>query len=181
MMTIGIVGWSGVGKTTLIEGMLRILTADGLDVATIKHAHRRFDMDRPGKDSHRHRDAGARQVLVTSPDRWALLTELRGETPPDLSAALARLDPCDLVLVEGYRGSDIDKIEVWRPDHGGAPLWATDARIVAVATDVAADRLPAPLGGRALLALNDVMAAAAFVRERMARCAPALAGERSAS
>lgn len=164
MRAIGIVGWSGVGKTTLIEGVIADLTGAGLRLATIKHAHRRFDMDREGKDSFRHRAAGARQILVTSPDRWALLTEHAGEPAPDLTAALALLDPADVVLVEGYKGAEIDKIEVWRSGHGGAPLWPGDPRVLAVASDVAADRLPAPLAGRTRLALDDPAAAAAYIR-----------------
>jgi len=167
MITLGIVGWSGAGKTTMLEAAIRLLVAEGLRVATIKHAHKRFDMDRPGKDSHRHREAGARQVLVTSPNRWALLTEHANEAPPSLEDALARLDPADVVLVEGYKGAEIDKIEVWRSAHGGAPLWPEDRRIVAVATDSAADALPAPLQGRPVLPLGDPAAIAAFIGGRL--------------
>ena len=101
MKAIGVSGWSGSGKTTLIEGVIAVLAADGLRVATIKHAHKRFDMDREGKDSHRHRAAGARQVLVTSPDRWALLTEHGPDGQTDLAAALNLLDPADVTLVDG--------------------------------------------------------------------------------
>ncbi len=169
MRAFGIVGWSGSGKTTYLEGVIKALVADGLSVATIKHAHKRFDMDRPGKDSYRHRAAGARQVLVTSPDRWALLTE----TPDDgdglsLGRALARLDPCDVVLVEGYRGAEAEKIEVWRAARGGAPLYAADPRIIAVASDVAEAALPAPLAGRPLLPLNRPADAASLIRDRIA-------------
>ena len=164
MRAIGIVGWSGAGKTTLVEAVISDLVASGLRVATVKHAHKRFDMDREGKDSFRHRAAGARQVLVTSPDRWALLTEHAGDPPPSLEAALDLLDPTDLVLVEGYKGADIDKIEVWRSGRGGDPLWVEDGRVVAVASDVAEVALPAPLAGRPLLALDDPKAVAAYIR-----------------
>ena len=164
MRAIGIVGWSGAGKTTLVEAVIADLVASGLRVATVKHAHKRFDMDREGKDSFRHRAAGARQVLVTSPDRWALLTEHAGEPPPSLESALDLLDPTDLVLVEGYKGADIDKIEVWRSGRGGDPLWAEDGRVVAVASDVAEVALPAPLAGRPLLPLDDPKAVAAYIR-----------------
>jgi len=164
MHVIGIVGWSGAGKTTLIEGVIQHLTASGLTVATIKHAHRRFDMDRPGKDSHRHREAGAEQTLVISPDRWALLTELKVREPPGLAEALAMLEPTDIVLVEGYRGADIDKIEVWRQAHGGEALFITDSHVVAVASDVGEGALPSELTTQTLLSLNKPAAAADFIR-----------------
>ena len=164
MHVIGVVGWSGAGKTTLIEGIIQNLTSSGLAVATIKHAHRRFDMDRPGKDSYRHRDAGASQTLVISPERWALLTELKDKEPPSLKEALTLLAPADIVLVEGYRGSDIDKIEVWRAAHGGDALFENDSHVVAVASDVGAEALPSALTGQTLLSLNDPAAAAAFIR-----------------
>ena len=164
MRVIGIVGWSGAGKTTLIEAVIADLVGSGLRVATIKHAHKRFDMDREGKDSFRHRAAGARQVLVTSPDRWALLTEHAGAPPPGLDAALGLLEPADVVLVEGYKGADIEKIEVWREGRGGDPLWPEDSRVVAVASDVAEVELPAPLAGRPLLSLDDPPAVAAYIR-----------------
>ena len=160
---IGVVGWSGAGKTTLIEGVIARLAADGLSVATIKHAHKRFDMDREGKDSWRHRAAGARQTLVTSPDRWALLTEHAGEAPPSLDEALALLAPADIVLVEGYRGGDLPKIEVWRPGHGGPPIWPDDDRVIAVASTVDPQAPPAPLNGRPLLPLDAPAAVVAYL------------------
>ncbi len=160
---IGIVGWSGSGKTTLLEGVVRHLAATGQRVSTIKHAHRRFDMDRPGKDSYRHRVAGAGQVLVLSPDRSALLTEHRGQPEPSLADALAMLAPTDIVLIEGYRGAAIDKIEVWRAAHGGDPLYGSDARVVAVASDAAPGALPAPLGATTLLPLNAPEVVARFI------------------
>lgn len=168
MTAIGVAGWSGSGKTTLIERVIAVLAADGLRVATIKHAHKRFDMDRQGKDSHRHRAAGARQVLVTSPDRWALLTEHGPDAQPDLAAALSLLDPADVTLVEGYRGSAINKIEVWRSGRGGDPLWPSDPKVIAVASDVPASELPAPLNGLPLLSLDDPAAAAAYIRRLIA-------------
>lgn len=164
MRAIGVVGWSGSGKTTLIEGVIARLVASGLDVATIKHAHKRFDMDREGKDSFRHRAAGARQVLVTSPDRWALLTEHAGAPPPTLDETLRLLGPADLVLVEGYKGADIDKIEVWREGRGGDPLWPGDPRVRAVATDVPPGDLPAPLDGRPRLDLDDPAGVATYIQ-----------------
>lgn len=164
MKAVGIAGWSGSGKTTFIESAIAALVRHGVRVATIKHAHKRFDMDREGKDSHRHRTAGAHQVLVTSPDRWALLTEHGPSAQPDLKTAIGLLDPADVVLVEGYRGSAIDKIEVWRTGRGGDPLWPTDPCVIAVASDAAAADLPAPLSGRPLLSLDDPEAAAAYIQ-----------------
>lgn len=164
MKAIGIAGWSGAGKTTFVEGAIAALVERGLSVATIKHAHKRFDMDREGKDSHRHRTAGARQVLVTSPDRWALLTEHGPSGQPNLDEALGLLNPADVVLVEGYRGGAIDKIEIWRTGRGGDPLWPNDPRVIAVASDAALDALPAPLGDRPLLPLDDPAAAATYIQ-----------------
>ena len=167
MKAIGVVGWSGSGKTTFIEGVVARLVASGVGVATIKHAHKRFDMDREGKDSWRHRAAGARQTLVTSPDRWALLKEHGPGGEPSLADALALLDPTDLVLVEGYRGAEIEKIEVWRSGRGGDPLWPEDGRVRAVASDLPVDALPAPIGACKLLALDDPAAAAAYIQARL--------------
>lgn len=167
MKAFGVAGWSGSGKTTLVEGLVTALTANGVTVSTIKHAHRRFDMDRPGKDSYRHRMAGAGQVLVISPERSALLTEHRGQPEPTLQDALAVLAPTDIVLIEGYRGAEIPKIEIWRSGHGGDPLWPDDPNIIAVASDVSAEALPAPLGQLPLLALDDHAAAALFIAEHL--------------
>lgn len=143
MTVVGIAGWSGSGKTTLVEKLLPRLTARGLKVSVIKHAHHRFDLDQPGKDSWRHREAGASEVLITSSGRWALLHELRNESEPDLARHLARLSPCDLVLVEGYRHADLPKIEVHRPVVGQPLLQPADPAVIAVASDVPADALPA--------------------------------------
>src|SRR6201995_2893938 len=109
---LGIVGWSGSGKTTLLVKLLPLLVARGLKVATLKHAHHAFDIDKPGKDSYLHRNAGATEVLVTSASRWALMHELRGSPEPELSELLARLAPVDLVLIEGFKRITPIKIEV---------------------------------------------------------------------
>ena len=167
MKVLGVAGWSGSGKTTLIAGVVAALTGNGVSVSTIKHAHRRFDMDREGKDSHRHRGAGAGQVLVISPERSALLTEHRGAPEPSLEDALKMLKPVDLVVIEGYRGAEVPKIEIWRSGRGGDPLWPNDPNIIAVASDLAAEALPAPLGGLPLLDLDDHAAAAVFVQREM--------------
>jgi molybdopterin-guanine dinucleotide biosynthesis protein B len=132
--------------------MTRLLVADGLTVSTVKHAHHGFDLDQPGKDSFRHREAGAREVLVASGARWALMHELDGPEPalPDL---LRRLSPVDIVIVEGFKSNPHPKIEVWRPSLDRAPLWPQRNDIVAVATDV---RIPDC--GKAVLQLNDTKA-----------------------
>jgi molybdopterin-guanine dinucleotide biosynthesis protein B len=163
MRIFGFAGWSGSGKTTLIEQIIPRIVARGLTVSLVKHAHHRFEVDHPGKDSFRHRHAGCREVLVTSRVRWALMHELRGG--PELSAreAVARLSPCDLALVEGFKGEPIPKLEVWRADLGKPLLHPADANILAVATD-SPDRLPAEsLARLPVLALDDYDAAATFV------------------
>ena len=149
MRVLGIAGWSGSGKTTLIEKLIPLLRARGLSVSTVKHAHHGFDMDRPGKDSHRHRMAGATEVLVAAGTRWALLREEPGPEP-DLPALLARLSPVDWVLVEGYRTHRFAKLEVFRPGNGREPLWPLMPDVLAVATD-------GPLEGcdRPVLPLDD--------------------------
>jgi molybdopterin-guanine dinucleotide biosynthesis adapter protein len=135
MQAFGFAGWSGSGKTTLIERLIPRFVARGLAVSLIKHAHHEFDLDRPGKDSFRHRQAGCREVLVTSSLRWALQHELRGAPELTLEAALQRLSPCDLVLVEGFKAAGIPKLEVYRASVGKPLLHPTDPRIVAVASD----------------------------------------------
>jgi molybdopterin-guanine dinucleotide biosynthesis protein B len=156
MRVFGFAGWSGSGKTTLIERLIPRLVARGLRVSLIKHAHHSFDVDHPGKDSYRHRQAGCTEVLVTSGQRWVLMHELRGEAEISLLEALARLSPCDLALVEGYKMSAIPKLEVWRASVGKPLLHPTDSRIVALATD--SPQLSGP-GGREIalpvLSLDD--------------------------
>jgi molybdopterin molybdotransferase len=140
MRVFGITGWKNNGKTGLMERLVAEITARGFTVSTAKHAHHRFDLDREGKDSHRHRVAGARQVLLSSSQRWALLDELRGAQEPDLAAHLARLDPVDLILVEGFKSSPHRKIEVHRAAASQDPLIAhKDDSILAVASDQALD------------------------------------------
>ena len=134
MNVLGIVGWSGSGKTTLLTAILPLLRARGLRVSTVKHAHHGFDMDRPGKDSFRHREAGAHEVLVASTHRWALLHEVEGAEPslPDL---LGRLEPVNLVLVEGFKAHPYPKLEVHRRRLGKPALWPHDPTVLAVASD----------------------------------------------
>lgn len=135
MKVFGFAGYSGSGKTTLIEKLIPLLVDKGYKIALIKHAHHDFDVDQPGKDSHRHRVAGAGEVLVTSGRRWALMHELRGEAEPSLDELLCRLSPCDFVLVEGFKREAIPKMEVYRPSAGKPLIHPEDPHIVAVATD----------------------------------------------
>ena len=157
MRVFGIAGWSGSGKTTLLVALLPILRAQGVSVSTVKHTHDGFDMDRPGKDSFRHRDAGAREVLVVSATRWALLHELTEGEPP-LADLISRLAPVDLVLVEGFKAHAFPKLEVHRPALGKPPIWPGQTDIVAVATNA-----ELPNCNRPILALDNPAAVAAFI------------------
>lgn len=118
MKIIGLAGWSGAGKTTLLTRVIPLLVARGLRLSTLKHAHHSFDVDQPGKDSHTHRSAGATQVLISSANRWALMTELRGAPEPTLRELLAQLQPVDLVIVEGFKREAHPKIEIHRAANG---------------------------------------------------------------
>jgi molybdopterin-guanine dinucleotide biosynthesis adapter protein len=157
MRILGLAGWSGSGKTTLLTGLIPELTARGLSVSTIKHAHHEFDIDRPGKDSWHHRQAGAREVMISSSRRWALMHELRGAPEPTLDELVNRLSPVDLLLVEGFKRDLHPKIEVHRPSLGKPLLFPDDRHIVAIAAD---EPLAAPIP---LLPLGDPRAIAAFI------------------
>ncbi len=139
MKVIGFAGWSGSGKTTLVEQVIGLLEARGLVVSLIKHAHHAFEIDHPGKDSHRHRHAGCREVLITSANRWAVMHELRGRDELTLAEALAQLSPCDLVLVEGFKHEPIPKIEIYRAAIGKPQLFPNDRHVIAVASDQPVD------------------------------------------
>ncbi len=158
MKIIGLAGWSGAGKTTLLVKLIPLLVARGLAVSTIKHAHHAFDVDKPGKDSYEHRQAGAREVLVASAARFALMHELRGAPEPDLAALLAKLSPCDLVLIEGFKRDSHPKIEVHRAANGKPFLFPDDPAIVALASDTAP-----PDGAVPYVHLDDADAIAALV------------------
>ncbi|MCG5242116.1 molybdopterin-guanine dinucleotide biosynthesis protein B [Azospirillum doebereinerae] len=161
MEIFGLTGWSGSGKTALMVRLLPALTRRGLRVSTVKHAHKGFDIDHPGKDSHDHRLAGATEVLVSSPYRWALMHELRDEPEPALADLLPKLAPVDLLLIEGFKRDAHAKIEVWRSAVGKPLIARDDPSIVAVASDGAVPGCPVPV-----LDLNDAEAVAAFVVER---------------
>lgn len=135
---IGVTGWSGSGKTNLIVRLIPELARRGLRVATVKHAHHAFDIDKPGKDSFEHRAAGATEVAISSARRWAIVHENGADAEPSLDDILARLSPADIVIVEGYKNAPHPKIEVIRGAGDSAPIYRDNATIVAVATDDAA-------------------------------------------
>jgi len=145
LKVIGFAGFSGSGKTTLIEALIPVLRSKGLSISLIKHAHHDFDVDVPGKDSYRHREAGAQEVLVTSDRRWALMHELRGHPETTLQEHLQRLSPCDLVIVEGFKREPFAKIEVRRKDHDAPALAPSDPYIIAIATDTALESESLPI------------------------------------
>ena len=157
----GFAGFSGSGKTTLIEQLIPRLVEAGLRVSLIKHAHHAFDIDKPGKDSYRHREAGCTEVLVTSDRRWVMMHELRNEAEPSLEEQVARFAPCDLVLVEGFKRASIPKLEIHRPAHGRPLLHPEDPNIVAVACDAPVQTsLP-------VLDINDPAAIAEFIMRHL--------------
>lgn len=135
MKVIGVAGWSGAGKTTLISRVIPYLRDRGLRVSVIKHAHHEFDVDVPGKDSWVHRQSGAEEVLVSSANRWALMHELRGAAEPSLPELLRKVSPVDLLIVEGFKSEPYRKIEVHRKDSGKPPLFPDDPTIACIATD----------------------------------------------
>ncbi len=158
MKVIGLAGWSGAGKTTLLTRIIPHLLGEGLRVSVIKHAHHNFDVDVPGKDSWRHRQAGAEQVMVSSGKRWALMHELRGTSEPRLPELLAKMARVDLIVVEGYKSEPHRKIEVHRAANGKPLLFPGDTGIVGIATDAAVETtLPTAH-------LDDIPAIAAMMR-----------------
>ncbi|CCQ74863.1 molybdopterin-guanine dinucleotide biosynthesis protein B [Magnetospira sp. QH-2] len=162
MKAFGLIGWSGSGKTTLIAKLLPALIARGHRVSTIKHTHHKFDLDTPGKDSYRHREAGATEVMVASSQRWTLMHELRNDPEPDMTDLLARMAPVDLVIVEGFKSHAFPKMEIHRPATGKPLRGADDPTVVAVASDAELDSCPLPV-----INLNDVDAIATFIETHM--------------
>ncbi len=158
MRIFGLAGWSGSGKTTLMTLLIPELVSRGITVSTLKHAHHSFDVDQPGKDSWRHRQAGAGEVMISSQNRWALMHELRGAPEPSLDELAARMSPVDLLLIEGFKRHPHPKIEIYRPSLGKPPLHPEDPFIVAVASDEILPRLALPL-----LPLSDVGGIASFI------------------
>ena len=157
MKVFGFAGYSGSGKTTLIENVIPVLIAQGLRVSLVKHAHHAFDVDQPGKDSFRHRKAGATEVMLTSSKRWVLMHEIVDGPEPELPEQLRHMSPCDLVLVEGFKKQPMPKLEIHRSAHGAPFLFTEDRHIIGIATDHKIDsELPQ-------FALDDYQAIAAFV------------------
>ena len=167
MKVFGVAGHSGMGKTTLLERLVPELATRGLVVSLIKHSHKAIEIDRPGKDSYRLREAGCSEVLLLGNDRWALMHELRGADEPPLNYLLSRLQQCDLVLIEGFKYSGFPKLEVWRSEVGKPPLWPDWQGVLAIASD---GPLHAP--GAARLDLADTAAIADFVLSNAAAWNP---------
>jgi molybdopterin-guanine dinucleotide biosynthesis protein B len=161
MKIFGVTGWKNSGKTGLMERLITEFTARGLTVSSIKHAHHSFDIDHPGRDSYRHRDAGARQVLLASRNRWALMHELRDEDEPSLGDLLKQLSPVDLVLIEGYKRDRHPKIEAHRKETGQPLIAPEDETIVAVASDTSVTI------DRPVLDLNDTASIANFIAQHL--------------
>ena len=155
---MGIVGWSGSGKTSLLVEVLPVLRAQGITVSTMKHAHHRFDVDTKGKDSYRHREAGASEVMVVTSARWVLMHEYRDEAEPSVESLIQRMTPVDLLLIEGFKTHPHPKLEIHRESEGKPLLCPEDPDIVAVATDHPLPGLKVPQ-----LDLNDPEAIAAFI------------------
>jgi molybdopterin-guanine dinucleotide biosynthesis adapter protein len=159
MKVIGLAGWSGAGKTTLLTRVIPLFREQGLRVSVIKHAHHKFDVDVPGKDSWVHRQSGAEEVLVSSANRWALMHELRGAAEPELPELLKKMSPVDLVVIEGLKSKPHPKIEVLRKANGKPPLFPDDPAIAGVATDTAVQTtLP-------VAHLDDIPAVAAMMQK----------------
>jgi len=158
MRVFGLAGWSGSGKTTLLTALIPELVSRGITVSTLKHAHHTFDVDHPGKDSWRHRQAGAREVMISSQNRWALMHELRGAREPTLEELVRRMSPADLLLVEGFKHYTHPKIEVYRPSLGKPLLHPEDPSVVAIASDEMMPGLSLPW-----LPRSDISAVATFI------------------
>ncbi len=157
MKIYGVIGYKNAGKTTLVERLVTEFTGRGLRVSTVKHAHHSFDLDQPGKDTYRHRAAGAEQVMMSTATRWVLMNELRAAPEPELGDLLAKLTPVDLVLVEGYKRDTHRKVEVWRKETGHPLIAPSDATVRAVASDSKPEVAPP------LLDLNNIAAIADFI------------------
>jgi len=151
MRIIGVAGWSGSGKTTLLSKVIPVLTKRGLKVSTVKHAHLNFDLDKPGKDSYIHREAGASEVFISSARRWAQMHELRGEDELRLRDIIIRLTPVDLVIVEGFKHEPHPKLEIFRATVGKPLLHPADNWIVALASDA-----PVPQSSVPVLNLDEI-------------------------
>lgn len=160
MKIFGLAGWSGSGKTTLMVRLLPELVGRGISVSTVKHAHHNFEIDRPGKDSYEHREAGATEVMITGGRRWALMHEIREKAEPTVAELMSHMTPVDLLLIEGFKKDGHPKLEVYRAATGKPLICREDPKIVAVASDGALEGIDIPQ-----LDLNDVPAIADFIIE----------------
>jgi molybdopterin-guanine dinucleotide biosynthesis adapter protein len=165
MKVFGIAGHSGMGKTTLLERLVPVISSRALVVSLIKHSHKAIDIDRPGKDSYRLRESGCKEVLLLGNDRWALMHELRGAAEPPLDYLLDRMQRCDLVLIEGFKYGGFPKLEVWRAAGGKPTLWPHWPGIVAIASEGRQPEWPAAAlaSTPVLLDLADTAAIVDFV------------------
>ena len=169
---LALVGWSGSGKTTLLTALLPALIARGLTVSTLKHAHHDVEPDHPGKDSYRHRLAGAQEVLLATNNRFALFCESKGNDALDLLTLTARMAPADLYLAEGFKSAPVAKLEVYRASLGNPPLWRELSDVIAVAGDIEERTCPLPF-----LPLSDIGAISNFIltwRDRRLKLGPPL-------
>ncbi|MEM9062386.1 MAG: molybdopterin-guanine dinucleotide biosynthesis protein B [Pseudomonadota bacterium] len=157
MNVYGVVGWKNAGKTTLVERLVAEISGRGFTVSTVKHTHHMVDVDKPGKDSHRHRQAGAHQVILSSSSRWAIMTELRGAPETALDDLLTHLAPVDLVIVEGYKRDEHRKIEAWRAETGQPLIAVDDPTVRAVASN------DDPATEKPVIGLDDIPAIADFI------------------
>ncbi len=161
MRIFGVIGWKNAGKTGLMERLIAEITSRGFSVSTVKHAHHSFDVDHPGRDSYRHRDAGAREVMLASGNRWALMAELRGAPEPTLDELLAKVSPVDLVLIEGFKRDQHPKLEAHRAAPGNPLIAPDDPTVLAIATDTQVDTdLP-------VFDLDDTKAIADFILKQV--------------
>ncbi|WP_085901123.1 molybdopterin-guanine dinucleotide biosynthesis protein B [Kiloniella majae] len=158
MKVFGLAGWSGSGKTTLLKQVIPALVKRGLKVSTLKHAHHKFDVDKPGKDSYEHREAGASEVMISSGNRWALMHELRDEKEPTLEELVPHMTPVDILLIEGFKRESHKKLEVFRPALGKRMLHKDDPNIIGIATDDEEIDTSLPI-----INLNDIEAIADFI------------------
>ncbi|MFD2204255.1 molybdopterin-guanine dinucleotide biosynthesis protein B [Kiloniella antarctica] len=162
MKVFGFAGWSGSGKTTLLKQLIPILVDRDLKVSTLKHAHHKFDVDKPGKDSYEHREAGASEVMIASGNRWALMHELRDEKEPSLKELIPHMTPVDILLIEGFKKEGHQKLEIYRSSLGKRMLHKDDPNIIAIATDVTTDETLAT-SSLPILDLNDIETIADFI------------------
>lgn len=160
MKVFGLVGWSGSGKTTLLVQLIPELISRGITVSTMKHTHHNFDIDKKGKDSYEHRNAGATEVMLTSGKRWALQQELRDAPEPGMDKLIARMAPVDVILVEGFKSHRHPKMEIFRPSVGKDLIATGDDTIVAVASDGPVDAVTVPV-----LDVDDISAIADFIMD----------------